>query len=89
MREPREYEAPLCAQVGGDHWFPEVSGNSSSRYHTSFAKTICGRCIHKTECAEWGIQNERFGIWGGLTGADLKAARRNRKIDLPKEGHGA
>jgi len=90
MREPRDYEAPLCAQIGGDHWFPEVTGtDSSSRYHTSFAKTICGRCVHQTECAEWGIQNERFGIWGGLTAVELKTARRTRNIKPPKEGYSA
>ena len=32
-----------------------------------------------------GIQNERFGIWGGLTEFDRKIIRRKNKINLPKE----
>jgi hypothetical protein len=34
------------------------------------AKSICRTCPHKAECAEWGINNERYGIWGGLTQKD-------------------
>ena len=82
MREPREYEAPLCAQVDGDLWFPDKGGDSTS---INRAKRICHQCIHRLECAEWGIQNERFGIWGGLTEFDRKIIRRKNKINLPKE----
>jgi hypothetical protein len=32
MREPSEYEAPLCASVGGDFWFPEKVAGGSKRY---------------------------------------------------------
>jgi hypothetical protein len=32
-----------------------------------YARSICNNCEHKAECAEWGIYNERHGIWGGLT----------------------
>lgn len=82
MREPRQYEAPLCAQVGGDIWFPEQGGD-----HTviSTAKSICNQCNHRVECAEWGIHYERFGIWGGLTNFQRNAIRRKRKIKLPRE----
>ena len=82
MREPREYEAPLCAEVGGDYWFPEKGGHDTNNL---MAVRICGQCRHRLECAEWGIQNERFGIWGGLTEFDRKIIRRKNKINLPKE----
>ena len=82
MREPRDYEAPLCAQVGGDNWFPEAGG-----HHTVVLKavSICKQCIHRLECAEWGIYKERHGIWGGLTANDRKRIRRKRNIILPEE----
>ena len=82
MREPRAYEAPLCAQVDGDLWFPDKGGDSRS---IGVAKKICHQCIHRLECAEWGVNNERFGIWGGLTESDRKVIRRKRRIILPKE----
>jgi WhiB family redox-sensing transcriptional regulator len=82
MREPRNYEAPLCAEVDGDIWFPE---QGSDHRIINIAKGICGRCTHQFECTEWGIHNERFGIWGGLTAADREIVRRKRKIRLPRE----
>lgn len=82
MREPRDYEAPLCAQSGGDSWFPEVGGDNV----TKIAKGICNQCTHRIECAEWGIKYERFGIWGGLTELDRKTIRRKLKI-VVREQH--
>ncbi len=82
MREPRNYEAPLCAQVDAELWFPESGGGYTGVLR---AKRICGSCIHKYECAEWGINNERHGLWGGLTVEERKSIRRSRNITLPKE----
>lgn len=83
MREPREFEDPLCAQTGGDFWFPE-KGDSRS-YELIYARSICNNCIHQSECAEWGIHNERYGIWGGLTEWDRKQLRRKNKIVVRRE----
>ena len=88
MREPREYEAPLCAEVGGNHWFPEKGDddNSESNYDdTGTAKRICGNCTHRLECAEWGIYNERFGIWGGLTPYERRSIRKRRGIQVRRQ----
>ena len=80
MREPRFYEAPSCATVGGDFWFPDVEKDSVGQTDATFAKSICRMCPHKTECAEWGIANETHGIWGGLTYRDRSSIRRVRKL---------
>lgn len=80
MRPPREYESPLCAQVDGEIWFPGKSDSAAP------AKKICGSCIHKTECAEWGIKHERHGVWGGLSPKDRLLARRQRNILLDTLG---
>ena len=82
MREPRQYEAPLCAQVDGDIWFPENGGDVRNN---NIARKICGECIHRLECAEWGIHYERYGIWGGLSATDRGIIRRKLNIKLPKE----
>lgn len=80
MREPREYEAPLCAQVGGDFWFSDKEDpTNNSLDNIQIAKRVCGQCIHRIECAEWGIRQENFGIWGGLTTYERKAIRSKRK----------
>jgi hypothetical protein len=81
MREPREYENPLCAEIGGDFWFPERDNPENRKLlDPSYAKSICRSCIHKTECAQWGIKNERFGIWGGLTEYERTLLRTRSKI---------
>lgn len=78
MREPREYEAPLCAEVGGDLWHSDNEIGKTNRYDNALAKSICQNCRHREECAEWGIQNEKYGVWGGLTVLERKKIRRER-----------
>lgn len=85
MREPAKYEAPLCASVGGDFWFPEKEAGSSNSTEMLMAKSICRQCPHQAECAEWGIQNENFGIWGGITEGERRFIRRQRKITIKEE----
>jgi WhiB family redox-sensing transcriptional regulator len=82
MREPRNYEAPLCAEVGGEWWFPDKEDNNID---SMYGKSICRRCEHQTECAEWGIYNERHGIWGGLVEIERRMIRRQRKITVREE----
>lgn len=83
MREPRNYENPLCAQSGGDAWFPE-SGQGTA-LETVHARTVCNNCEHKFECAEWGLRYEDFGIWGGLTELDRKRIRRQKNITVDRD----
>jgi WhiB family redox-sensing transcriptional regulator len=82
MREPRFYENPACAEIGGDFWFPEKSDGSMNSVEMIMAKSICNSCLHRSECAEWGIQKEYFGIWGGITEGERRFIRRERKITL-------
>jgi len=86
MREPHEFEAPACAEVGGDFWFPEKEARSIGQTEVNFAKSICKTCPHQTECAEWGIVNEAHGIWGGLVSRERSKIRSRRGITL-KEGN--
>ena len=85
MREPRFYENPSCAEVGGDFWFPEKADGSMNTVEMVMAKSICRTCPHKAECAEWGIVKERFGIWGGTTENERRVIRRQRNITLKEE----
>jgi len=87
LPEPKKFEEPLCAQVGfqffyiddeDDDTVPEEMKNNS--YKTAIE--ICKMCIHKTECAEWGIYREKWGVWGGLTPYDRVTIRKRFKITL-------
>jgi WhiB family redox-sensing transcriptional regulator len=49
------------------------------------AISICKGCPHRTECAEWGIKKERFGIWGGLSERQRRLLRQQKNITLRGE----
>jgi len=80
---PWEFDQPLCAQVGAELFFQEDRDDKKpgmSEIDYNVARKICHSCVHKVECAEWGIQHEVHGLWGGLTPQDREKVRRNRKI---------
>ncbi len=61
----------LCAQTDPEAFFPEKGGS------TRDAKKICTTCEVKSECLEFALQNdERFGIWGGLSERERRKLRR-------------
>jgi WhiB family redox-sensing transcriptional regulator len=61
----------LCAQTDPEAFFPEKGGS------TRDAKKICGQCEVKAECLEYALSNdERFGIWGGLSERERRRLRR-------------
>ncbi|AJP04851.1 transcriptional regulator [Streptomyces cyaneogriseus subsp. noncyanogenus] len=64
----------LCAQTGGDFFFPEPG--SSVRE----AKRICGLCPIRSACLEYALSNdERFGVWGGLSEKERLQLRRTAR----------
>ncbi len=64
----------LCAQTGADFFFPEPG--SSVRE----AKRICGLCPIRSACLEYALDNdERFGVWGGLSEKERLALRRTSR----------
>jgi len=61
----------LCAQTDPEAFFPEKGGS------TRDAKRICSACEVKAECLEYALANdERFGIWGGLSERERRRLRR-------------
>ncbi|MEU1039248.1 WhiB family transcriptional regulator [Streptomyces sp. NPDC005551] len=74
--EPRTAwrEQALCAQTGADFFFPEPG--SSVRE----AKRICGMCEMRSACLDYALNNdERFGVWGGLSEKERLGLRRARE----------
>lgn len=43
---------------------------------TQRAKSICSRCPHKKQCADWATTNKEAGIWGGTTEQERRDTRR-------------
>jgi WhiB family redox-sensing transcriptional regulator len=64
-------EQALCAETDPEAFFPEKGGS------TREAKKICTGCEVRAECLEYALANdERFGIWGGLSERERRRLRR-------------
>jgi WhiB family redox-sensing transcriptional regulator len=61
----------LCAQTDPEAFFPEKGGS------TREAKMVCQGCEVQRECLEYALANdERFGIWGGLSERERRKLKR-------------
>lgn len=57
----------LCAQTDPESFFPEKGGS------TRHAKAMCQSCTVAAECLDEALaNNERHGIWGGLSERDRR-----------------
>jgi len=74
MLDPAEeqwQDRALCAQTDPEAFFPEKGGS------TREAKRICLGCEVRGECLEYALANdERFGIWGGLSERERRRLKR-------------
>ena len=65
------HERALCAQTDPEAFFPEKGGS------TREAKRVCGSCDVGVDCLEYALSNdERFGIWGGLSERERRRLKR-------------
>jgi WhiB family redox-sensing transcriptional regulator len=64
----------LCAETDPEAFFPEKGGS------TREAKRVCTGCSVRAECLEAALTNdERFGIWGGLSERERRRLRLQRR----------
>lgn len=57
---------------------PEAAAHfhQAGRAHGA-AKRVCNRCPERPECLAWGLEHEKYGIWGGH-GPDSRDEIRKR-----------
>lgn len=70
--EPLPWAADAkCLNADPDVFFPEKGGS------TREAKRICAECPVRLECLEYALeQDERFGIWGGMSERERRKLKR-------------
>jgi hypothetical protein len=85
--QPWKFTNALCSQVGTEMFFVEDRDeqNLTSLSDYKLAINICSRCEHITDCADWGIKHESFGVWGGLTPKQRRTIRQKRNMILDSE----
>lgn len=64
-------EQALCAQTDPEAFFPEKGGS------TREAKKVCMGCEVQKECLDYALDNdERFGVWGGLSERERRKLKK-------------
>lgn len=64
-------DSALCAQTDPEAFFPERG------YPARTAKEVCAACPVRSECLNYALENdERFGIWGGLSELERREFRK-------------
>jgi WhiB family redox-sensing transcriptional regulator len=70
-------QGALCAETDPEAFFPEKGGS------TREAKRVCVGCPVRLQCLEYALGNdERFGIWGGLSERERRRLRLARREPL-------
>ena len=73
-------EQALCAQTDPEAFFPEKGGS------TREAKRVCLACEVRTQCLDYALANdERFGIWGGLSERERRRVKKRATSDLTQK----
>lgn len=61
----------------------ESESRADRRFRESQAKSVCQECIVRGECLSEALASEElFGIWGGLTERERRAARRALRVEV-------
>lgn len=64
-----------CVGVGPDLFFPE-RGEA-----TEEAKAVCAGCTVRDQCLAYALDTrQEHGVWGGLSGQERLALRRERHL---------
>lgn len=62
----------LCAQTDPEAFFPDLGDSTRS------AKAVCMACPVRRQCLAFALENdERFGVWGGLSVNERRALRKS------------
>ena len=78
LGDKRWQERANCLGVDPDLFFPERGAS------TREAKSVCGSCEVRLDCLEYALVNgEKFGIWGGLSGAGAAAVAAPAGVGPP------
>lgn len=78
-------EAACLAQPGIVFFgLEDLESAAEKRSREELAKNVCAGCPVRVQCLEYALASrEPYGIWGGLTEVERKAALRSRSARQP------
>jgi hypothetical protein len=86
VRFPWEFESPSCSDADTFLFFSKDKDDPDFKVGSEVyrqAKKVCNSCKHKKDCAEYGINYEIYGMWGGLTPRERDDIRTVRRLPTP------
>ena len=72
---------PMAACANNDvnpEWFYAADQVQPNAFEVMRARSLCVICLEQKKCLEWGLENEDFGVWGGLTANERIAYKKNQ-----------
>lgn len=79
------YEDRACQDEDQAVFYGPADGEEKQlarRAREAHAKSLCRGCVIRTGCARWALGTgttwEQYGVWGGLSVADRRRARKER-----------
>lgn len=70
-------ERGICNQTDPEVFFPNKGGDATL---IAAAKRVCMSCEVRVQCLDYALDNdERFGVWGGLTERQRRRINRDRR----------
>ena len=82
MKERNLYKGAPCIGMTQTFYPPEGTVKHERLELEAEAKAICATCPYLETCRDEGIENETYGIWGGLNSREMSEERRRRGITL-------
>jgi len=67
---------PLCSSIGTELFYPDKNESNLA----IIAKKVCKSCDIQTQCLEYAVKYESYGIWGGMTARERVAYRKTNNI---------
>lgn len=72
----------------GDSFFPDESRRPEMYETIQAAKRVCALCPVRVDCLEYALaNNERYGIWGGLSAEERRKLSKTSASDRPVLDH--
>ena len=82
------WEIAECREVYTDLFYRiEEERNALAYVNINALRSICARCPIWKECLTYALDNEQYGMWGGLTSIERTALRNPNKY--PQQRHRA
>jgi len=72
----------VCESLDPDIFFTDdIEDVEVKKLTTAMAKDLCSHCPVLEDCREWGLEHEKWGMWGGLTPTERRTINREREKD--------